>query len=98
MLFRSPSFLNDYFTYQRVVRIKAEHTLESYYIDLRLFLRYLKIKNGLVPKDTPLDRIEINDFPIELIKNFTKLDALQYLNYVATERKNSAKTRHRKLA
>lgn len=93
-----PYFLNDFFTYQRVVRLKGERTIEAYYIDLRLFLRYLKVKKGDVPKDTPFKLIEIKDVPLEYIKSFTKLDALQYLNYVAAERGNSAKTRHRKLA
>lgn len=93
-----PYFLNDYFTYQRVVKLKAEKTIEAYYTDLKLFLRYLKVKNGAVKADTPFRLIEIKDVPIEYIKNFTKLDTLQYLNYVASERGNSAKTRHRKLA
>lgn len=93
-----PYFLNDFFTYQRVVLLKSEKTIEAYYIDLRVFLRYLKVKKAVVPKDTPFKNIDISDIPIEYIKSLTKLDILQYLNYVAAERNNSAKTRHRKLA
>lgn len=93
-----PYFLNDFFTYQRVVLLKSEKTIEAYFIDLRVFLRYLKVKKGVVPKDTPFKNIDISDIPIEYIRSLTKLDILQYLNYVASERDNSAKTRHRKLA
>ncbi len=93
-----PYYLNDFFTYQRVVKLKAERTLESYYIDLRLFLRYLKLTKTDIPPETPFENIIISDVPLELVKNFTKLDVLNYLSYVATDRKNSAKTRHRKLA
>lgn len=93
-----PYYLNDFFTYQRVVRLKSERTIESYYVDLRLFLRYLKVKHGVIPQDTPFKFIDIADVPLEYIKSFTKLDALQYLNYVASVRGNTAKTRHRKLA
>ncbi|MGN0598403.1 MAG: tyrosine recombinase XerC [Oscillospiraceae bacterium] len=93
-----PYFLNDFFTYQRVVLLKSERTIEAYFVDLRIFLRYLKVKKGVVPKDTPFKMIDISDIPIEYIKSLTKLDILQYLNYVASERDNSAKTRHRKLA
>lgn len=93
-----PYYLNDFFTYQRVVRLKSERTIESYYVDLRLFLRYLKVKHGVVPQDTPFKFIDIADVPLEYIKSFTKLDTLQYLNYVASVRGNTAKTRHRKLA
>ncbi len=93
-----PPYLNEFFTYQRVVKIKSERTLESYYIDLRLFLRYVKLtKNGITP-DTPMNKIPINDVPLEDIRSMSKLDILNYLSYVATERNNTAKTRHRKLA
>lgn len=96
--YECPYFLNDFFTYQRVVLLKAEKTIDTYFIDLRIFLRYLKVKNGVVPPDTPFNKIDISDVPIEYIKSLTKLDILQYLNYVAADRKNTAKTRHRKLA
>lgn len=93
-----PQFLNEFFTYQRVVKIKAERTLESYYIDLRLFLRYVKLIKGKADPKTVWKDITISDIPIEDIKDISKLDILNYLSYVATERKNTAKTRHRKLA
>jgi len=93
-----PHYLNEFFTYQRVVKLKAERTLESYYIDLRLFLRYVKLTKGNINPDIPINEIIISDIPLEMIKNFTKLDVLNYLGYVATDRQNTAKTRHRKLA
>lgn len=93
-----PPYLNEFFTYQRVVKIKSERTLESYYIDLRLFLRYVKLtKNGIDP-EMPMNNIPISDVPLEYIRDFSKLDILNYLSYVATERNNTARTRHRKLA
>ena len=93
-----PRYLNEFFTFQRVVKIKSERTLESYYIDLRIFLRYVKKNMGGVSPDTPMKDITISDVPIEWVRDFSKLDILNYLSYVATERKNTAKTRHRKLA
>lgn len=93
-----PYFLNEFFTYQRVVLLKSEKTIEAYHYDLRIFLRYLKVKKGVVEPDTPFNMISISDIPIEYIKSLTRLDILQYLNYVASERENTAKTRHRKLA
>lgn len=93
-----PRYLNEFFTFQRVVKIKSERTLESYYIDLRIFLRYVKLTKGAVRPDTPMRDIAISDVPIEWVRDFSKLDILNYLSYVATDRGNTAKTRHRKLA
>ena len=93
-----PRYLNEFFTFQRVVKIKAERTLESYYIDLRIFLRYVKLTKGEVSPGTPMNDITISDVPLEWVRDFSKLDILNYLSYVATDRGNTAKTRHRKLA
>lgn len=93
-----PQYLNEFFTFQRVVKIKAERTLESYYIDLRIFLRYVKLTKGDVRPETPMKDITISDVPLEWVRDFSKLDILNYLSYVATDRGNTAKTRHRKLA
>ncbi|MDE6762070.1 MAG: tyrosine-type recombinase/integrase [Oscillospiraceae bacterium] len=93
-----PRYLNEFFTFQRVVKIKSERTLESYYIDLRIFLRYVKLTKGEIRPDTPMRDITISDIPIEWVRDFSKLDILNYLSYVATDRGNTAKTRHRKLA
>lgn len=93
-----PSYLNSFFTTQRVVKARAEKTIESYYIDLRIFLRYVKIKKGGIDPNTPMDHITISDVPLEYVSDMTKLDIYDYLNYIATERSNSKKTRHRKLA
>ena len=68
-----PPYLNEFFTYQRVVKIKAERTLESYYIDLRLFLRYVKAVNGDVKPDTPMNDIVISDVPLDYVRNFSKV-------------------------
>ena len=64
-----PYFLNDFFTYQRVVLLKSEKTIEAYKCDLRIFLRYLKVKKGDVPPDTPFNMIDISDIPLEYIKS-----------------------------
>lgn len=93
-----PQYLNDFFVHQRIVKIKSERTLDSYFVDLRLFLRYLKIYNGVVDFDTPMEKITISDVPIEWVEKLTKKDICNYLNYVATIRNNNAQTRHRKLA
>lgn len=93
-----PQYLNEFFTFQRVVKIKSERTLESYYIDLRIFLRYVKLTKGNIRADMPMRDITISDIPLEWVRDFSKLDILNYLSYVATDRGNTAKTRHRKLA
>lgn len=94
---KCPSFLNDFFTYQRVVRLRSERTCEAYFVDLQMFLRYLKVTK-LDLDMSQMNKVEIKDISIDLLSSFTKFDTLNFLDYVAKERKNSPKTRARKLS
>lgn len=91
-----PEYLADYLTYLRVVQDRTDRTEEAYYIDLRTFLRYLKVKHGDVPDGTEWKAIPIADVPFDYIKQFTLSDAHRYLYYLREERDNSTATRARK--
>ena len=59
-----PDFLNDYIFYLRIVRGRAETTVNEYFINIRLFLRFiLKTKQNL---SQPVESLKIKDFPPEL--------------------------------
>jgi site-specific recombinase XerD len=91
-----PDFLGQFFTYQRVILMKSEKTAETYFYDLRLFLRFLKrLRSG---EDKPIEEFDIKDITADDLNRFTKLEALEYLNYLASDRGNNARTRKRKLA
>lgn len=91
-----PSYLREYLTYLSVVKGRTEKTVDSYYSDISVFLRYLKIKNDLVDSSVSFEDISINDVPVSLIESFSTLDAYEYLNYLAVERKNSSSSRARR--
>ena len=46
-----PDFLNDYLFYMRIVRGRSETTVNEYFINIRLFLRYIKMmkENSDIP-------------------------------------------------
>lgn len=91
-----PYYLRDFLTYIRVVRNHTEHTEDNYYRDLRNFLRYLKVYNGAVSKDTPFEEITIADVPISYLENFTLMGAYEYMSFLMDERGNTNTSRSRK--
>lgn len=91
-----PSYLADYLTYVRVIKNHTERTEEGYYIDLRTFLRYLKVKNHLVPSDAKFEDITISDVPLSLLESFTLMGAYEYMNFLTDVRHNSNSARSRK--
>ena len=91
-----PDYLRTFLTNLVLVRDRAERTEEAYYIDIRTFLRYLKIHNSCVSPDEKFEKIKIADVPIEYLKKFTLNDAYEYLGYLKNTRNNSTATRARK--
>lgn len=91
-----PYYLEDFLTNLRIIRNRADRTEEAYYIDIRTFLRYLKIKHRDVSEGTEWKDITISDVPIEYIENFTLNDAHVYLRYLKDKRGNETATRARK--
>lgn len=91
-----PEYLENFLTYIKVSKERSDRTEEAYYIDIRTFLRYLKLINNSTSKETDWQEIKINDVPIEWLQRFTLLDAHKYLLFLRNERNNSSATRARK--
>lgn len=88
-----PPYLREYIFYLRVIKNRSEKTIESYYIDLRLFLRYIK-ENIISSEKSDI----IADVPFSAVAGITLADVYEYLNYSAEERGNNDKTRARKIS
>ncbi|NLZ45471.1 MAG: tyrosine-type recombinase/integrase [Clostridiales bacterium] len=91
-----PEYLKSFLNYLVLVKDRADRTEEAYYIDIRSFLRFIKISNGLVSKNCEYTDITISDVPISYMKKFTLSNAYDYLGYLKTVRNNSTATRARK--
>lgn len=81
-----PQILRDFLIYMETIRGKSEKTIDEYFLDLRMFFRFMKRKNGIVPEETEFDTISISDIDIKMIRDITLSDAYEFLNYTAKER------------
>lgn len=90
-----PYYLQEYLNYIETVKLRSQLTVKNYYTDIKLFLRYLKVTNGL-SGDTEFDKIKISDVSEQIIKKVTLSDILSFLSYTSSERDNHAKARARK--
>lgn len=88
--------IKDYLFYLQTVKEKSPKTVNEYFIDIRTFFRFIKIKRGIVSADTPVAEIKVDDVDIELIRSITLTDAYEFMNYAKTERLNNSSTRLRK--
>lgn len=92
----APQIIKDYLFYLQTIRSKSPKTVDEYYIDLRTFFRYIKLKRNLVPPDTNFEKIKIDDVDLELVKSITLNDAYEFMNYLVRVRHNNNSSRARK--
>lgn len=90
----NPEFLNNYLVHLKVVRMLSERTINEYYFDTRLFLKYIHKNN--IDSDAETEDIDIADMSVDEIKNISVKDVYNFIFYVADERQNDKRTRYRK--
>ena len=61
----APELLRNFLVYHETIQGHSKKTVDEYYLDLRNFFRYIKLEKGRVPRDTPLDQIEIDDLDLD---------------------------------
>lgn len=91
-----PEMIREFLMYLGTVKNKSQNTIKEYYLDLRTFFRFIKLRRGLVSNDTEFSDISISDIDTELISSVTISEIYEFMNFTLTKRNNSAKTRARK--
>lgn len=93
-----PQSVVDFLKYSLTIRGLSPRTVNGYYIDLRVFFKFLVLHRGQTASDAPLESIGISQIDLGFIQKITKAEIYEYLYYVTRERENAAATRARKLS
>lgn len=81
-----PIILRDFLTYHETIKGQSQLTISEYYLDLRMFLRFIKLMRNEMPIDTLLDDLPIKDVDLEFIRDITTSDIFDFLSYLASDR------------
>ena len=93
-----PDFLREFLYYMQTIKGLSVRSVEAYYIDLKLFLRFLYQKRiGNIDNET-IDDVDIKGISFDFIENISQSDILDFLFFVMDSRGNSAASRARKLS
>ncbi|MCR4640160.1 tyrosine recombinase XerC [Ruminococcus sp.] len=92
----NPEFLNEYLVHIKIVQLLAQRTIEEYYTDIRLFLRYIHESNLNTGKD--IEDIDISDMTVEELKKISVSDIYNFIFYASDERQNKDRARYRKIS
>ena len=81
-----PQIVKDFLTYHENIKGQSPRTIAEYYLDLRMFLRFVKLMRNDMPMNTPLEDIPIKDVDLEFIRKITTSEIFDFLSYLANDR------------
>lgn len=81
-----PQVLREFLIYHENIKGQSPKTISEYYLDLRMFLRFIKLMRSEMPVRTILDMIPIQDIDIDFIREITTSDVFDFLSYLARDR------------
>ena len=81
-----PQILRDFLTYHETIKGQSQLTISEYALDLRMFLRFIKLMRNDMPVHTDLETIDIRDIDIEFIRTIRTSDIFDFLSYLASDR------------
>lgn len=82
----APQVLRDFLIYHETICGHSKATVDQYYLDLRMFLRFLKLDRGLTPRTAELDEISIADMDISFLRAVTLTEVYSFLAYLSRDR------------
>lgn len=92
----NPEFLNNYLVHIRVVKMLSERTIQEYYLDTRLFLKYYY--NLQHDSCDDIESVDISQMSESELQKISVSDIYNFIFYTADERHNADKARYRKLS
>lgn len=94
----APSYLHDYLNYLSVIENFSDNTIVSYYLQIRMFLRFIQCRNAGGEIDrVRLEQTKIANISLSSIEQLVPEDIYDYLAFAATKLQNESGARSLKL-
>ena len=81
-----PNILKDFLVYHQTIKGQSQLTISEYYLDLRMFLRFVKLMRNDMSLETKLEDISIKDIDLAFIREIETSDVFDFLSYLSNER------------
>ena len=81
-----PQILREFLIYHENIMGQSPLTISEYYLDLRMFLRFVKLMRNDMPMSTCLEDIDIRNVDITFIQSIDTSDIFDFLSYLANDR------------
>lgn len=89
-----PQVLRDFLSYHESIKGQSQKTVSEYYLDLRMFLRFVRLMREELPYNTPLADIPIKDIDLDFVRSITPTEVFDFLSYLANDRETDSSPEH----
>ncbi|WP_083763152.1 tyrosine recombinase XerC [Peptoniphilus sp. oral taxon 386] len=91
------NIVDDFLSYLSTTKGASQTTIKEYYYDIRIFLNFIFVRKGIIDEKS-INEIDIDAINIDILKSINKMDIYAYNSYLDKIRKNSNKTKYRKIS
>ncbi len=81
-----PQILREFLSYHETIKGQSRRTISEYYLDIRMFLRFVKLMRNELPVNTPLEDIPISDVDLDFVRSITTVEIFDFLSFLANDR------------
>ena len=81
-----PQILRDFLAYHETIKGQSPRTISEYYLDMRMFFRFIKLMRNDMPVQTQLEDIPIKDIDLDFIRQITTSEIFDFLSYLSHDR------------
>ena len=81
-----PQILREFLSYHETIKGQSKRTVAEYYLDVRMFLRFVKLMRNELPVNTPLEDIPIKDVDLEFVRSISSVEVFDFLSFLANDR------------
>ena len=81
-----PQILREFLIYHETIKGQSPLTISEYYLDLRMFLRFVKLMRCEMPINTDMETINIKDVDLAFLRGIDTSDVFDFLSYLANDR------------
>lgn len=93
-----PSPLSDFLEYSIAIKGRSDKTVSEYFLDLRTFYRFIVMRFKLSSNVDNFEEIDIFPVTLDVIKKVKIMDLHSFIAYTDRQRKNTNRTKARKMA
>lgn len=81
-----PTVVREFLSYHENIKAQSPRTIAEYHLDLRMFLRFMKLMREGRSLNVPFEDVDIRKIDLDFIADITTSDIYEFLSWLANDR------------